>query len=437
MDDVPVIDDVAMLSAGMRPPAAQRHQRGRAEEAFEPVIVEPHAKPVADQARRHRIEHLLEDEPAGRSDGDDGLLVIRRPARRQRLQGRALEIEPLAVASIAAPDDLVDKTAIGLQVVEVARSAQQQRVLDRLFEMAVRAFDRPVLVRHAAIVAGRLHAVMRAQRLVAARLILPRVVVEIAEGGRQAVAAMLQGSAAERPQRILQALGQCHEALTAEHDMSMLPAREGQAEVVEPVIQRRTGDADAAFAHIGEIGQPQPTRWMLLPEDDVLLSPVQRSPAANAPLQRAADAGADLGVAAADLVENGDRPQARNALEQRHHLAVPNRGQRILPPAVAWRFLLRREPGVLLNAKAVAALNPALAAATVGVSAWRELMYDLIWQSVMWRPGKLQFLIGMKNPLPIRSTVTARQHGPLRGRAVHRIRNVSRATPSFRHASGD
>src|ERR1700737_1977514 len=139
--------------------------------------------------------------------------------------------------------------------------------------MAVRAFNRTVLVRYAAIVAGRLHAVMRAQRLVAPRLILPRVVVEIAEGGRQAVAAMLQGSAAERPQRILQALGQCHEALTAEHDMSMLPAREGQSEMVEPVIQRRTGDADAVIAHIGEIGQPQPTRWMLLPEDDVLLGP--------------------------------------------------------------------------------------------------------------------------------------------------------------------
>jgi hypothetical protein len=50
MDNVPVIDDVAMLSVGSRPPAAQRHQRPRAEEAFEPVIVEPHAKPVADQA---------------------------------------------------------------------------------------------------------------------------------------------------------------------------------------------------------------------------------------------------------------------------------------------------------------------------------------------------------------------------------------------------
>jgi hypothetical protein len=115
------------------------------------------------------------------------------------LQGRALEIEPLAVASIATPDDLVDKAAIGLQVVEVARSAQQQPVLDRLLEMAVRALDRTVLVRYASIVAGRLHAVMATQRLVAPGLILPRVGVEIAEGSRQAVAAMLQRSLAERP----------------------------------------------------------------------------------------------------------------------------------------------------------------------------------------------------------------------------------------------
>src|SRR5438105_662878 len=26
-------------------------------------------------------------------------------------------------------------------------------------------------------------------------------------------------------------------------------------------------------------------------------------------------------------------------------------------------------------------------------------MYSLVWQSVMWRPGKLRFLIGVKNPL--------------------------------------
>src|SRR5215468_7206443 len=58
-------------------------------------------------------------------------------------------------------------------------------------------------------------------------------------------------------------------------------------------------------------------------------------------------------------------------------------------------------------------LNPALAAAILGVSAWRKLIYSLIWQSVTWRPGKLRFLIGVKNPLPIRPTAIARKHGPL------------------------
>ena len=101
-----------------------------------------------------------------------------------------------------------------------ARPAQQQRVLEGPLQMAVQAFDRTVLVRQASIVAGRLRAVMRAQRLVATRLILPRVVIEIAEGSRQAIAAMLQRGAAERPKSILQPLGQCHKALTAEHDMA-------------------------------------------------------------------------------------------------------------------------------------------------------------------------------------------------------------------------
>jgi hypothetical protein len=64
-------------------------------------------------------------------------------------------------------------------------------------------------------------------------------------------------------------------------------------------------------------------------------------------------------------------------------------------------------------------------------------MYSLVWQSVMWRPGKLRFLIGVKNPLPIRLAATASQRAPLRGRAGRQIRDFSRATPSFRHESGD
>ena len=63
----------------------------------------------------------------------------------------------------------------------------------------MRAFDRPVLVRDAAIVAGRLHAVMRAQCLVAARLILPGVGVEVANAADRLSLRCCKRGTAERP----------------------------------------------------------------------------------------------------------------------------------------------------------------------------------------------------------------------------------------------
>src|SRR3954469_24158536 len=47
-----------------------------------------------------------------------------------------------------------------------------------------------------------------------------------------------------------------------------------------------------------------------------------------------------------------------------------------------------------------------------GGSTWRDLMYSLIWQSVMWRPGKGRVLMGVKNPLPIRPAAIASQRTP-------------------------
>src|ERR1700732_527739 len=61
---------------------------------------------------------------------------------------------------------------------------------------------------------------------------------------------------------------------------------------------------------------------------------------------------------AADLIEDGDRPQARSALEQRHHLAVPNLAQRIRPPPAARRLFLRREAGISLAAVARGGREP-------------------------------------------------------------------------------
>ena len=124
---------------------------------------------------------------------------------------------------------------------------------------------------------------MGAERLVAERQILLGVGIEIAEGGRQAVAAMLLGNAAERPQRILQALGQRDEALTAEHNMGMLEARECQSEVIEPMRQRDAGNRYAERDRVGEVGQAKTAGLVLLPEDNVLFWASQRPPTPHAP----------------------------------------------------------------------------------------------------------------------------------------------------------
>jgi hypothetical protein len=48
MDDVPIVDDMIALAAGLTPSAANRHDRRRAEEAFDLIVVEMHAQSMAD-----------------------------------------------------------------------------------------------------------------------------------------------------------------------------------------------------------------------------------------------------------------------------------------------------------------------------------------------------------------------------------------------------
>ncbi len=125
-----------------------------------------------------------------------------------------------------AGERLADRQAgvAGGKLGELARAAHQQLVLDRLLQMPVRALDRAVLMREAGIVARRRHAVMGAKILVAPRKVIACGAIEIAERGRQAVAAVLFGHAAQRPQGVPQALGERQEALAAEHHMGMLEA---------------------------------------------------------------------------------------------------------------------------------------------------------------------------------------------------------------------
>lgn len=84
----------------------------------------------------------------------------------------------------------------------------------------------------------------------------------------------------------------------------------------------------------------------------------------------------------------------------------------------------------------MAVLNPALAAAIIGGSVWRNVMYSLIWRSVMWRPGKVRFLNGVKNRLLL-SRPQAPDPAPLRAHDSRRICAFGWATPSLRRKPGD
>ena len=197
-------------------------------------------------------------------------------------------------------------------------------------------------MRDAAIIAGRLHPVMGAQRVIAPGQVLARIRVEVAERRRQAVAAVLARRAAERPQRVLQPLGQGHVAFAAEDDVRMLEARIDQPEMIEPMIEPFTGDGDAEVGHVGKIRQPHPAGFMDLAEDHLLVGTVQSAPGTDAPLQGTPDARGQSGVATLHLFEDGNRPQLRGGLQHRYDLGVEEIGQRVRAAAATDLRIVRR-----------------------------------------------------------------------------------------------
>ena len=77
--------------------------------------------------------------------------------------------------------------------------------------------------------------------------------VQIVECRGQAVAAMLARSSSKGPQGVLQPFGESDIALASEDDVGVLEAGVDQTEVIEPMIQRNTGDLDTQIPHLGEV----------------------------------------------------------------------------------------------------------------------------------------------------------------------------------------
>lgn len=161
----------------------------------------------------HGVEDLAQEEAATGGDLDGGLVEVGGAAAGQRPEVAALEIDLRPAAGVATADQLGDEATIGVEVLEVAAGAQEQRLLDRRFEMTMPALDGPVLVGLAAVVTGRRHVVVAAQGIVASGDVLDLLACEVAVGCREAVGAVSCRRAAERPERVLHAFGQGGEAL--------------------------------------------------------------------------------------------------------------------------------------------------------------------------------------------------------------------------------
>lgn len=84
--------------------------------------------------------------------------------------------------------------------------------------------------------------------------------------------------------------------------------------MIKPMIERHTGDGDAKIAHVAKIRQAHATGWMFLTEDHLLCRTMGGAPTPDAALQRAAHARAQIGMPAAQLLENADRAQRRGGL---------------------------------------------------------------------------------------------------------------------------
>ena len=182
----------------------------------------------------------------------------------------------------------------------------------------------------ASVVAARHHAIVRAQRLVAPGQVRFGFAIEVAEGGRERIAAVLAGRPAEGPERVLQPVGQGHEALAAEHDLGMLEAGMGEREMIQAVVEPLAFDGDPEAARVGEVGLRLGAGRMRLAKDDLPLGPVQGLPGSDAPFEGAPVARpVALRMTALELLEQRDRAQARHRLEQRQDVADPHRAKKV------------------------------------------------------------------------------------------------------------
>ena len=266
-------------------------------------------------------------------------------ARWQRPERRHLDAHRGFPPPVTTGDQLIDEAAPAGKLGEVARSAQDQGLVERDLQVVVVSLDGAVLMRLAGIVAAREHAVMGTEGLVALGDIGRGIGIEVPVSRREAVGAMFAGHPTEGPERVLEVLRQRREALPAEDHGGVLPTAVGQNEVIKAMLERLSRDRHAQLIGIGEVRQGHAARLGYLPEDHIAFRPVHGPPITDAPLQRAAHAVIRKGLRIAHLKvpQQGHGLNGRIALEDRQQHRFPHRLERVGHGAAPGGLSLRRE----------------------------------------------------------------------------------------------
>jgi len=235
----------------------------------------PHAcfHPFSLEPRRDRVDVVLHLDRAPLADTHTQPNQTLQASGRQLTQVCHFAFAPLSSAQVLPILHHLQEGCVPIPAREIPAAAQQQGLLDRLFETPMRLFAIAVLM--AARWVGRFasDAVMTQQSLVVPREYL-RVAVGM-HGQSHAVGAVSLRHATQGPQRVLQPVAQAGEALR-KADRYVFPVRVGQHEVIDHVLETLSQDGHVEFVHVREIGRAEPARLMHLAEENLLGRPRQR-----------------------------------------------------------------------------------------------------------------------------------------------------------------
>jgi hypothetical protein len=149
--------------------------------------------------------------------------VCRAPLR-QGLQVRPFRLNGGGVLPIAPRHQHIDEAPVVLDAGGVTAAAQDQCLIEGFLEVPVLEFNRPVLVGLTAVVAAGVRAVVADDCVVAFGDVLALIGGQVAESGREAVGPVVLRRAAQRPQGLLQVLGQRREAFPTKNHTHMFQA---------------------------------------------------------------------------------------------------------------------------------------------------------------------------------------------------------------------